>query len=137
MDDIIHDALREWARGMTTTAAATELLIRAGFAKAGSPWVHIESDPAWIDFASIPDLIGGLSGGQQRLLRIAASIGGDSPVGAAGARGARSRVRVQPADADRGPRRGRCGAHRNSAEPGGVAGVGVGVGITPRRTASP
>lgn len=29
----------------------------------------------WIDFESIPDHLGALSGGEQRLLRIAASIG--------------------------------------------------------------
>ncbi|MFE6966815.1 ABC transporter ATP-binding protein [Agromyces sp. NPDC057679] len=73
--------LRDWARGMTTTAAATELLIRAGYAGEHREWVHTE-DPErpWIDFASIPDLIGGLSGGQQRVLRIASSLASDVPI---------------------------------------------------------
>ncbi|QNE48706.1 hypothetical protein F1C58_16745 (plasmid) [Glaciihabitans sp. INWT7] len=72
------DALRGWARGMTTLVAATELLIRAGFAGSGRPWVRYDNDAhrPWIDFDEIPNLCGAMSGGEQRLLRIAASIGG-------------------------------------------------------------
>lgn len=78
-----HDqALREWARGLLPLEAATELLIRAGFAGDGRPWVHYDTDAGrpWIDFASIPEAIGGMSGGEQRFLRIAASLGADSPI---------------------------------------------------------
>jgi hypothetical protein len=72
--------LREWARGSTTLVAATELLIRSGFAQKGRPWVHFDEERQrpWIDFDEIPDLIGGRSGGEKRLLRIAASLGGAS-----------------------------------------------------------
>jgi hypothetical protein len=78
-----HDqALREWARGLLPLEAATELLIRAGFAGEERPWVRhdSEADRPWIDFASIPEHIGGMSGGEQRFLRIAASLGADSPI---------------------------------------------------------
>lgn len=77
-----ENALRAWARGLLPLEAATELLIRAGFAGEGRPWVHYDevNRRPWVDFAAIPELIGGLSGGQKRLLRIAASIGADSPV---------------------------------------------------------
>jgi hypothetical protein len=80
-DEQLHaDALREWARGSTTLVAATELLIRSGFAQKGRPWVHYDEERQrpWIDFDEIPDLIGGKSGGEKRLLRIAASLGGSS-----------------------------------------------------------
>ena len=76
------DSLRAWARGSTTLVAATELLIRAGFAQERRPWVHYDElgRRAWIDFDEIPDLIGGMSGGEKRLLRIAASLGGSAPI---------------------------------------------------------
>ena len=69
--------LRAWAKGMYPLEAATELLIRGGFAQAGRPWVFECDDPAFygIDFQSIPDNIGGASGGERRFLTIAAAIG--------------------------------------------------------------
>lgn len=76
--DTPADLLREWARGRTDLTAATELLIRSGFAQSWRPWVHErEYGGYWIDFATIPDLVGGMSGGQRRLLLLAASLGGD------------------------------------------------------------
>lgn len=80
--DTHDDQLREWARGMNPLAAATELLIRTGYAQRGRPWVRYDEDRQrpWIDFQAIPELLGGLSGGQQRVLRIAASLGADVPV---------------------------------------------------------
>jgi len=74
--------LRDWARGSTTLVAATELLIRSGFAQEWRPWVHYDEDRQrpWIDFDEIPDLIGGKSGGEHRLLMIAASLGGTVPI---------------------------------------------------------
>lgn len=76
--------LREWAKGSLTTEAGTELLLRAfggRFAAPGSPWINMEDpDRPWIDFDSIPDLIGGVSGGERRFLMIAASIGGTTTV---------------------------------------------------------
>ena len=82
-NDIDHaTALRQWARGSTTLVAATKLLIRAGFAQKSRPWIHYDEDARrpWIDFDQIPDLCGAMSGGEQRLLRIAASLGGTTPI---------------------------------------------------------
>lgn len=85
-----HDAcmtsqqLREWAKGIYTTEAGTELLLRAfggRFAEPGWPWVNTdEPDNPWIDFDSIPHHTGGLSGGEKRFLLLVASIGGGAPV---------------------------------------------------------
>lgn len=72
----LHQELREWARGMHHTVAATELLIRAGYATGSAPWVKEADGRHWIDFDSIPDHTDGLSGGEKRILEIAASIGG-------------------------------------------------------------
>lgn len=74
----VHQQLRVWAAGIYTTEAATHLLIRAlggRFACPGRPWIRSTPDGCWIDFASIPDHLGALSGGEQRILRIAASLG--------------------------------------------------------------
>lgn len=74
-----HDQLREAAAGQHPRMAATELLIRAAggrFAAQGQPWVT--RDPIfnkyWIDFEQIPGNIGVFSGGERRLLMLAASI---------------------------------------------------------------
>ncbi|MEZ3162196.1 ABC transporter ATP-binding protein [Microbacterium sp. BWT-B31] len=76
-----EDELREWARGLLPLEAATELLIRTGWAAPGYGWIRREDDGrVWIDFESIPERIGALSGGEQRVLRIAASLGADSPI---------------------------------------------------------
>lgn len=84
-----HDAhrqsLRDWARGDYALEAATELLIRGGLAGPGRPWVHTSSQGwPWINFEQIPTQIGGMSGGEQRVLRLAASLAEDGvliPVG--------------------------------------------------------
>ena len=76
--DEAHEQLRAWARGVYPSEAATELLIRAfngRFAEPGWPWIHSTAQDHWIDFSTIPEQIAGLSGGEQRFLRIAASIG--------------------------------------------------------------
>lgn len=77
-------ALREWARGMFTTEAATELLIesfRGRFAALGNPWVQRgDDDGICVDFNAIPGQVGGLSSGERALLLIAASIGGSTQV---------------------------------------------------------
>jgi len=77
--ETVHEAaLRRWADGYSpTAAAATELLIRTGFAEPGNPWVHADN---WIDFDRIEGNIGELPGGQQRVLRIAASLFGSVPI---------------------------------------------------------
>ena len=76
--DDAHEQLRAWARGVYPSEAATELLTRAfngRFAEPGWPWIHSTAHDHWIDFSTIPRQIAGLSGGEQRFLRIAASIG--------------------------------------------------------------
>lgn len=81
-DDRHATYLREWADGLLPLEAATELLIRVGFAGEDQPWVRYDEPAAspWIAFDEIPDLIGGLSGGEKRLLMIAASLAGDASV---------------------------------------------------------
>ena len=86
-DDALTDAehfaaLRQWAAGTNTVAAATELLIRTGFAQKWRPWVRSDelARRPWIAFDEIPELIGGMSGGETRLLSIAASLGGTTPI---------------------------------------------------------
>ncbi len=73
------EALRAWAKGMYTTEAAAELLIRGfggRFAQPGYPWIRPGEDGGyWIDLAAIPDNIGAYSGGERRFLLIVASIG--------------------------------------------------------------
>lgn len=84
------DDLRAWAKGSYTYVAGTELLLRAfggRFASPGNPWIRTSETAegphhvnAWIDFVSIPENLGGLSGGERRFLTIAASIAEDVPV---------------------------------------------------------
>lgn len=86
----LADDLRAWAKGSYPLVAATELLLRGfggNFAKPGNPWIHEQTTTpegylsrAWIDFASIPEHLDGLSGGERRFLTIAASLGEDVPV---------------------------------------------------------
>jgi hypothetical protein len=76
----LHAQLRAWAKGNHEIEAATELLIRIGWARPGLPWIQPtrRQDQAWrIDFDLIPDTISVYSGTTQRLLRIAAAIGGE------------------------------------------------------------
>ncbi len=75
-----HAHLRAWAKGIYGLEAATELLIRGfdgRFADPGCPWVHPTASGHWVDFDAIPALMGALSGGEQRFLRIAASLSGN------------------------------------------------------------
>lgn len=78
----IEDALRAWAKGIYPTEAGVELLIRTGLADAG-PWCQPNRDDPdrwWIDADRITsDTIGVYSGGQQRVLRIAAALLGGEP----------------------------------------------------------
>lgn len=67
--------------GAAPAQAATELLIRTGWAGPERRWVHRADDGrVYIVFSEIPDMIGGYSGGEQRLLMIAASLGADQEV---------------------------------------------------------
>lgn len=80
----LTDALRAWAKGIYPTEAAVELLIRSGLSSAGYPWVQRNLDSPdrwWVDADQInADTIGAYSGGQQRVLRIAAALLGAEPV---------------------------------------------------------
>lgn len=75
----IHDQLRSWARGTLSDEAGVELLIRGfggRFAKRTQPWIRISGDTAGVDWAMVPDYVGGLSGGERRYLMLAASLAG-------------------------------------------------------------
>jgi ABC-type molybdenum transport system ATPase subunit/photorepair protein PhrA len=78
----LEQELRDWARGMTTLMAATEMLIRGGYAGEGRRWIRFDEENKrhWIDFASIPELVGALSGGERRFLRLVASLAADEPI---------------------------------------------------------
>jgi len=76
--------LRTWAKGLYSSEAATELLIRAfggRFAEPHWPWIHQESDgQTWVEFDAIPDNIGRLSGGERRVLTFVAGLGASAPI---------------------------------------------------------
>ncbi|MFT8395936.1 hypothetical protein [Propionibacterium sp.] len=77
----IASAIRAWAKGLYAAEAGVELLIRSGRAiYDGAPWITRHGDVAAID----PDVLvaetGAWSGGEQRLVRIAASLLGGPPV---------------------------------------------------------
>jgi len=75
----INRDLRAWAKGMHTTAAAVELLIRGfggRFAAPGQPWIQPREHVGhWADLEAIPGSIGALPGGERAYLLITASIG--------------------------------------------------------------
>lgn len=81
-----HAGLRSWAKGLYPLEAAIELLVSfAGgrFGTAGNSWIQPCDRPGmwWLDPAGISDdMIGALSGGEQRMLRIVASLAGGDPV---------------------------------------------------------
>ncbi len=82
----VHEALRRWASGLYPLEAGVDLLIRVcqgRFANPGQPWVERGDDPNWwsIDVEQMnEDNYNALSGGEIRLLRIAASLLGGPPV---------------------------------------------------------
>ncbi len=84
----IEDAVRAWANGIYPTEAGVELLIRHGKAiYEGAPWID-ELEPlaadrprmAAINVDTLLERTGGWSGGERRIVRIAASLLGDYPV---------------------------------------------------------
>ncbi|NRG43013.1 hypothetical protein HRK28_19060 [Rathayibacter sp. VKM Ac-2835] len=81
-NDALHAQVREWAEGSNSLTAAVELLIRSGLVYDGAPWVR--TDNAWktsaVDFDRLSYEIGALSGGEQRIARIATSLGHGTPV---------------------------------------------------------
>lgn len=78
--------LRSWAKGLYPLEAAVEILVRAfggRFAAPGNPWIQPCDQPGWwwLDVTMlVDDQIGHLSGGEQRVLRIVASLAGGAPV---------------------------------------------------------
>ncbi|HEY3408447.1 MAG TPA: hypothetical protein VGK53_09780 [Propionicimonas sp.] len=82
----VDEALRRWAKGLNRLEASAELLIRAcdgRFASPGQPWVQQGDDPGWwwIDVEQMTeDNYAALSGGETRLLRVAASLLGGPPL---------------------------------------------------------
>jgi len=83
---ITFAGLRLWAKGLHPLEAAIELLVRAfngRFAGPGNPWIQECDQPGWwwLDVTQlVDDQIDHLSGGEQRLLRIVASLAGGDPV---------------------------------------------------------
>ncbi len=83
---ITHAGLRSWAKGLYPLEAAVEILVRAfggRFAAPGQPWIQPCDQPGWwwLDVTMlVDDQIGHLSGGEQRVLRIVASLAGGAPV---------------------------------------------------------
>jgi hypothetical protein len=81
-----HAALRTWAKGIYPLEAGVEVLIRISdgrFAASSQPWIQTGDDPgwSWVDVDQLTnDNLGALSGGQARMLRIAASLLGGAPV---------------------------------------------------------
>jgi len=75
----INQNLRAWAKGVHTTGAAVELLIRGfggRFAAPDNPWIQPrEHIGHWADLKAIPGNIGALSSGERAYLLITASIG--------------------------------------------------------------
>lgn len=84
----IEDAVRAWARGIYPTEAGVELLIRHGKTiYEGAPWLT-EIEPSsdgrprmvGVDVDVLLDHAGAWSGGEQRVVRVAASFLGGPPV---------------------------------------------------------
>lgn len=70
------EGLRSWAKGMYTTAAAAEMLIRFGNGRLlTGPWVEFDEDwdRYWFN-TELVDEAGWLSGGEFRFLKLAAAI---------------------------------------------------------------
>lgn len=73
------EGLRAWARGMYTLTAAAELLIRFGPPLLTGPWVEHDPDAAryWFNTETAAEEGGYLSGGERRVLDLAASLASD------------------------------------------------------------
>lgn len=92
MTNGIEGAVRAWAKGIYPTEAGVELLIRLGRVYEQAPWIT-EMEPrrtevgsrgedraAGVDVDQLLDGSGVWSGGEQRMVRIAASLLGGPPV---------------------------------------------------------
>ena len=84
--DQTHAGLRAWAEGVYPLEAGVELLIRSSggrFAGARWPWINEGDEPGWwwLDAEQMnEDNLAALSGGETRLLRLAASLLNGTPV---------------------------------------------------------
>lgn len=80
------EGLRAWAKGMYTLTAAAELLIRCGSPLLSGPWVEYdpERDRYWFNTETVAEEAGYLSGGERRVLDIAASLANDDRLVALG-----------------------------------------------------
>lgn len=77
----LADRLRAWAKGAYPLEAGVELLIRHGKAVYdGAPWITDDGEHAWLDANVLLDESGAWSGGEQRIVRLAASLIGDERV---------------------------------------------------------
>lgn len=75
----LTERLRAWAKGLYPVEAGVELLIRQGKALYdGAPWIHDDGDRAWLDPQTLLRETGAWSGGEKRIVAIAASLIGDS-----------------------------------------------------------
>lgn len=75
------ERLRAWAKGMYPLEAGVELLIRHGKAiYTGAPWIHDDGERAWLDVETLLNETGAWSGGEKRLVAIAASLIGEERV---------------------------------------------------------
>lgn len=75
--DALAQSLREWARGLYALEAAVELLIRFNHGRLlHGPWIEHDHEAAhnWFSADMVPIDGGELSGGERRVLAIAASL---------------------------------------------------------------
>lgn len=75
--DSIPERARQWARGMYPTEAGVELLIRSGALARTSA---VDPASGAVDVNQLLDGAGAWSGGEQRVVRIAAALLGGPPV---------------------------------------------------------
>lgn len=77
----VAEGVRAWAKGVYPLEAGVELLIRQGRAiYSGAPWLYDYGDRVVVDVDELLEGVGAWSGGEQRVVRIAASLLGGVPV---------------------------------------------------------
>src|SRR5699024_9357357 len=82
----LTERLRAGAKGIYAEEAGVELLVRQGRAiYEGAPWIHDDGESAWLDIEALLDGCGAWSGGEQRIVRLAACLIGDERVNLADA----------------------------------------------------
>jgi hypothetical protein len=86
VDEELTDKLRAEAEGVYPSEAAVELVVRARLLPKLLGFVEVDPDGlyAWIDWAAVSAALSdgqlGLSGGERRLIGVAASLGAGAPV---------------------------------------------------------